>query len=121
MGAIRLVTPALQTFQIHDADDSVWGYRYEGVGLAGGHFIRAWDPPSRSILEERFLKLACHMILDMTPAAGLGEFLERASEIREYYSSLQEPGGALLAQPEDLKMLQTGSVYEREAFAFPEE
>jgi hypothetical protein len=67
------------------------------------------------------LKMACHLLVDLTPATGLEELLEKAAEIRDYYCSLANWTGPAISQTGSIKASPIVKSFERDSFAYAEE
>lgn len=86
---IRFVTPAIQTFQIGGSGSTIYGYTVDDPDVTSGHFVYATDSLNPEVVRVNFARMACHFLVDLTPATGLEEVLEKTTEIREYYCSLE--------------------------------
>lgn len=117
----HFVTPAFHAFQSVDDDSTLFGYNLEDVGIRSGHFVRAWDPIDPAELQGKILKMACHLVVDLTPTAGLQEMLEKATEIRDYYCSLANWQKPAITEDTSVAVNPAVASYEREPFSYPEE
>jgi hypothetical protein len=118
---IHLVTPALQAFQIVGGNSTLLGYSLEDTRTNSGHFVLTGNPTDENELQARMLKLACHLVVDLTPEKGLREMLDKATEIREYYCSLANWQTPAIADEPSVTVNPGVVSYEREPFSHPEE
>jgi hypothetical protein len=66
-------------------------------------------------------RMACHFLVDLTPASGLEEVLEKAAEIREYYCSLENWRMPALTGEAPVAVNPEVLSYVRESFTYSEE
>jgi hypothetical protein len=118
---IDLVAPALQTFQIVGDNSTLLGYSLEDVSANSGHFVLTGYQMDQSELQARMLKMACHLVIDLTPEKGLQEMLEKTTEIREYYCSLANWHMPVLEEGTSIAVNPGVVSYEREPFSYSEE
>jgi hypothetical protein len=121
--ALVRVAAGLQVFQLVNESSSLLGYSLQDAGNNSGHFVTTTGFPKTdpAELQTRVLRLACHVMVDMTPDKGLQEMLEKASEIREYYCSLANWKPTLLTTEATVAVNPAVTSYEREPFTFLEE
>ncbi|MHB2007749.1 MAG: hypothetical protein ACYCOX_06840 [Acidobacteriaceae bacterium] len=67
------------------------------------------------------LKMACHFMVDSTPALGMEEMLEKATEIRDYYCSLANWRAPALPETTSISVNPIVTSHEREPFTYTEE
>ncbi|MHB1674832.1 MAG: hypothetical protein ACYCSP_11370 [Acidobacteriaceae bacterium] len=67
------------------------------------------------------LKMACHFMVDSTPASGMEEMLEKATEIRDYYCSLANWRAPALPETTSISVNPIVTSHEREPFTYTEE
>jgi hypothetical protein len=118
---IRFVTPAVQTFQIGATGSTLYGYSVNDPGIRSGHFVQAWDSIDPRELQAKMARMACHFLIDLTPATGLEEVLEKAAEIREYYCSLENWRMPALPAVASVDFNPEIATSQRESFSYPEE
>jgi hypothetical protein len=116
-----VIEPTLHTFQIELDQSTLVGYSYGEDEAKSGHYIHMTASLDPDLLRARMLKLACHFMVDFTPASGLEEMLEKSIEVRDYYTSLQNWVPTPLPNPEPVMFSPVSAVYEREGFSFSEE
>lgn len=119
--SIRFVTPAIQTFEFGESGSKIYGYTIDDPGVRTGHFVRTWDSLDRKEVQAKIARMACHFLVDLTPASGLEEMLEKTTEIREYHCSLE--GWQLPAISSEVSVAANPEVasFVRDSFSFSEE
>jgi hypothetical protein len=117
---IRFVTPAVQAFQVGAGGSTIYGYSVNAPGARSGHFVQAWDSIDPQELQAKLARMACHFLVDLTPASGLDEVLEKAAEIREYYCSLENWHTPALAKEVSVAFNPEIATYVRDSFSYSE-
>ncbi len=113
---IRFVTPAIHTFQIEGSGSTIYGYAIDDPRARSGHFVHAWDPFEPQVVQATIARLACHFLVDLTPASGLEEVLEKTNEIREYYGSLEGWRSPVIAAEVSVAVNPEVESYVRDSF-----
>lgn len=83
--------------------------------------MQVWDSVSPEEIRAKMLRIACHVLVDHIPVSGLGEVLEKVSEIRDYYCSLANWRKPALAAAMPSVVAPVVARYERDSFSYPEE
>jgi hypothetical protein len=118
---IRFVTPAIQTFEIGASGSMIYGYTIDDPGVRSGHFVQTLDSLDPQVVQAKIARMACHFMVDLTPASGLEEVLEKTMEIREYFCSLENWRRPALAAETSVAANPGVVSYERDPFTYSEE
>ena len=118
---IRFVTPAIQTFEIGTGSSTIYGYTIDDPDARSGHFVYSVDSLDPQVVQAKIARMACHFLVDLTPASGLEEVLEKTTEIREYYCSLDSWHRPALAAETSVTANPGVASYVRESFTYSEE
>ena len=118
---IKLVTPELTAFQYDAAGGTLYGYTIDNLHAKTAHFIHTLETFDPNEVKLKLARMACHLLIDLTPSQGLEEMAGKVAEIRDYYCSVadwQRPAlGPEISVPFNPAMV----TYQREPFVLSEE
>ena len=116
-----IIQSVFQTYRIETGDSTVVGYSLDAEMEQGRHFVRLLDSLTQEQRDAKLLRFACHYLVDATPDSGLHEVLEKVSEMKEYYCSLQNWHAPALPPVTSLETATISNSFERAPFSYPEE